>query len=120
MKRILIYDDDVAILDVTTFILESEGFKVFSLTSTTDVLADIRKLKPDMLLVDIWMPGLSGDMITKILKTNRETKTIPIVMISASQEVDKIAKVAGADDYLSKPFNIDELNSMVKKYLAFV
>jgi DNA-binding response OmpR family regulator len=59
-------------------------------------------------------------MITKILKTNRETKTIPIVMISASQEVDKIAKVAGADDYLSKPFNIDELNSMVKKYLAFV
>ncbi len=69
------------------------------------------------MLLDIWLGGSDGGKIAKTVKSNKQTKHIPVIMISANNETEKITKEAGADDYLLKPFNIDDLLHIVRKHL---
>ena len=116
-KRILVADDDPAIVEATTLILEEFGYQV---ESTVDG-ATIYKMEivyPDLLLLDIWMSGQDGREICKYLKKKELTKNIPIIMISASKDVAISAKEAGADDFIAKPYDMDELLSKVAKFLG--
>jgi CheY-like chemotaxis protein len=72
---------------------------------------------PDLLLLDIWMSGIDGRDICKELKQKENTKKIPIVLISASREIERSALEAGADDFLAKPFEIDDLLEKIEKHL---
>ncbi len=76
----------------------------------------MEKEYPDALLLDVWMSGQDGREICKFLKNRSNTKHIPIIMISASKDVAASVKAAGADDFLTKPFEMDELIKKVKKY----
>ncbi len=114
-KKILVADDDTAILDVLTLMLEDAGYEVTSTVDGQTVRKVLSEL-PDLILLDIWMSGTDGRDICKQLKSIKKTKHIPIIMISANKDTRKIAKEAGADDFIAKPFGMKELLAKVEKY----
>lgn len=113
IKKIMICDDDEGILDITGLLLESYGYQVLLEPNSALLLPRINLEKPDLLLIDIWMPKLMGDEIVRMLKRNKATAGIPIIMFSASRESKRIASEAGADDYIAKPFSIEDLNNKI-------
>ncbi|HUQ85508.1 MAG TPA: response regulator transcription factor [Candidatus Limnocylindrales bacterium] len=113
--KIIIADDDQAICDSMSMILVEMGYMVET-TGDSNTLSEIIKNKPDLLLLDIWMSGMDGRDIAKQLKANKDTQSIPIIMISATRDIMKSAKVAGADDFITKPFTMEELLIKVAKY----
>lgn len=115
-KRILIADDDPAIVDALQFMLEESGYQVEATIEGEKVPEMIRK-KPDLLLLDIWMSGQDGREICKNLKSDSDTRDIPVIMISANKDTEKISKEAGADSFLAKPFEMEELLKKVKSYI---
>ena len=116
-KKILIADDDPAIVDALRMMLEIEGYEVQT-TVNGETVRMVKDALPDLILLDIWMSGQDGRDIAKHLKNQRETQHIPIVMISANKDAEQIARESGANDFLSKPFDIDDLLEMVQKYTA--
>jgi DNA-binding response OmpR family regulator len=116
-KKVLVCDDDEGIADLLVLVLEEAGFNAISEINSLNVYRVIEKEKPDLLLLDLWMPVLSGDQVLGILKSNPKTKDLPVIVISASLEGRKIATVAGACDFLAKPFDIDQLIAKVQKQL---
>ncbi|RYY30585.1 MAG: response regulator transcription factor [Sphingobacteriaceae bacterium] len=116
-KKILICDDDQGILDMMELILEDAGFETISEINSLNVYKLIEAEQPDLLLLDLWMPVLSGDQILRLLKHNTKTTDIPVIVISASIEGKSIAEEAGANDFLAKPFDINELISKVQGLL---
>jgi len=114
-KKVLVADDDTAILEVISLMLEDAGYEV---ETTVDGQAEmvVREYLPDVILLDIWMSGQDGRKICKSLKGHKLTKHIPIIMVSANRDTEKIAKEAGADDFLAKPFEMAELLTKVAKY----
>jgi CheY-like chemotaxis protein len=116
MKKILVADDDPAIVESVTLILEEFGYEVES-TVDGETIYKMEKNLPDLLLLDIWMSGQDGRDICKYLKKIETTKHIPIIMISASRDIKKSAKEAGADDFLAKPFQMDALIETIEKHI---
>lgn len=115
-KRILIADDNPAILDALKIMLEEEGYEVET-TEDGAVALDMKEPLPDLLLLDIWMSGIDGGNICKHLKSTEKTKHIPIILISATKNIDLIAKDSRADDYITKPFQMDQLLAIVAKHV---
>lgn len=115
-KKVMIADDDPGILDAVQAMLEFGGYEVSSTVDGATVLAMDEDL-PDLLLLDIWMSGTDGRDVCKALKNQAVSKLMPIIMISASTELERSAKEAGADDFLEKPFDMDELLSKVEFHL---
>lgn len=116
MKKILVADDNPAILDALKIMLEEAGYEV---ETTVDgaTAQDIKEPLPDLLLLDIWMSGKDGRDICRLLKNSDLTKHIPIIMVSATKDIEQIAKDSGADDFVSKPFQMGHLLSVVAKYV---
>ncbi|RZK35125.1 MAG: response regulator transcription factor [Hymenobacter sp.] len=115
-KRILIADDDPGIVDAVEMLLEFEGYDV-STTLTGSTVLSLNDNLPDLLLLDIWMSGEDGRDICKKLKEDTSKKHIPVIMISASKDVKESAMKAGADDFLAKPF---DMNDLLKKIEALI
>ncbi len=115
-KKILVADDDPAIVDSIQLMLELYDYEV-STTVDGETIYKMEMEYPDLLLLDIWMSGQDGREICKFLKNNPLTKHIPIIMFSASRDIIQSAKDAGADDFIAKPFQMDELLSKVAKYV---
>jgi DNA-binding response OmpR family regulator len=116
-KKIMIADDDPGIVDAVEMLLEFEGYEVTSTVDGTTVL-DMKEELPDLLLLDIWMSGEDGRDICRKLKQLESTKNIPVIMISASRDVAASAIAAGADDFLAKPFEMDELLRKIASFLV--
>lgn len=119
MKKptILVCDDDPGILEVIKIILEENNIEVVTASGGKGIQKLIASVKPDMLFLDLWMPGIEGEEITKILKRDPKTKKIPIIIISALNDTKDIAKKVGANDFISKPFTIEGLLEVVQKNL---
>jgi len=115
-KKILVADDNPAILDALKIMLEEEGYEVETTVDGATV-QDIKEPLPDLLLLDIWMSGIDGRDVCKRLKSNAATKHIPVIMISATKDIEQIAKDSGADDCVSKPFQMEHLLAIVAKYV---
>lgn len=115
-KKILVVDDDLAILEVIRIILDENNYKVLAISDASQVEESITQLKPDLILLDIWMSGFDGRDIIKALRAKEETSKIPILIISANNDTEKIAKESGADGFLAKPFDINDLLSITRKY----
>ena len=116
-KKILIADDDEAILDVLALFLEDVGYEV-EITHDGATLRDFQHGYPDLLLLDIWMSGWNGRDICLTLKNSDATRHLPIILVSANRETEKIARAAGADDFLSKPFDLSDVAGIIEKHLA--
>ncbi len=115
-KKILVADDNPAILDALRIMLEEEGYEVETTVNGATV-QDMKQPLPDLLLLDIWMSGIDGRDVCKLLKGAAATKHIPIIMISATKDIAQIAKDSGADDCISKPFQMEHLLAIVAKYV---
>ena len=109
----MIADDDPGIVDAIEMLLEFEGYKVIPTVDGSTVI-DMENELPDLLLLDIWMSGEDGRNICKKLKQVETTKNIPIIMVSASQDIKESALAAGANDFLAKPFEMNNLLSKIK------
>jgi len=116
MKKILIADDDPAIVDSVSLMLEMGGYEVMSVMKG-DKVRELKENAPDLLLLDIWMSGEDGREICKFLKSQKETKNLPIILFSASKDISQSAKAAGADDFIPKPFDMESLLGLVSKYI---
>jgi DNA-binding response OmpR family regulator len=116
-KKILVADDDRGILDALKMMLEEVGYEVNTI-SDGETFDEVKKYHPDLLLLDIWMSGVDGRDICKQLKAQELTMSIPIIMISANSDTEQIAKNVGADDFISKPFQMDELLEKVAMYVS--
>lgn len=116
-KKILVADDDPSILEAIQMILEDAGYEV-STTVDGETVYKMEKEYPDLLLLDIWMSGQDGRDICKFLKSRESTKDIPIIMISANKDTQEIAKKAGADDFIVKPFEMKDLLAIVAKHIG--
>ena len=116
-KHIIVCDDDEGIADVATIVLTEAGYFVTPLTKSSDIFQTIQEKRPHLILIDLWMPDMSGEEITRNLKENSDTKDIPIIIISANKNTSDVAEKAGANGFIDKPFDLDELERVVKKYL---
>ena len=116
-KKIMIADDDPGIVDAIELLLEFEGYQVSTTIDGSTVL-DMKMELPDLLLLDIWMSGEDGRDICKKLKQSELTKNIPVIMVSASKDIKESALAAGADDFLAKPFAMNELLGKIKMFTA--
>ena len=115
-KKILIADDDPSILEVLTLFLEEVGYEVQTTHDGLKLLT-FDQDPPNLLLLDIWMSGWHGRDICQFLKSQESTKHLPIVLFSANRETQQIAKEAGADDFITKPFDLAELLSKIELYV---
>ncbi|MCP4204392.1 MAG: response regulator transcription factor [bacterium] len=118
-QRIVVVEDEPDILEILRYNLEREGYAVDAFSRGDEALEGIRKNPPDLLLLDLMLPGMDGLEITRLLKRSRETAEIPLIMLTAKdQEVDRIVGLElGADDYLAKPFSPREVVLRVKAVL---
>jgi len=115
-KKIMIADDDPGIVDAIEMMLSFEGYEVTS-TLTGDTVLNMNSDYPDLLLLDVWMSGHDGRDICKALKQKQETSGIPVIMISASPELKRSAHEAGAEDFIEKPFDIEELLKKISQLI---
>lgn len=115
-KKILVAEDDPGIADVLSLMFEDAGYVVYK-TADRKTLDDIKKNKPNVLLLDIWMSGVDGRDICRTLKSDEATREIPVIMMSANKDAAQIAKNCGADDFITKPFEMDEILAKVDKYI---
>jgi DNA-binding response OmpR family regulator len=116
-KKILVVDDEPDILEFLKEILEEEGYTV----ATTDKGEYVEELHngglPQLILLDMLLSGKDGREIVKHLKRQEETKHIPVIMFSAHPSAEPAARAAGADNFLAKPFEIDELLALITQHI---
>ena len=117
-KKILVVDDDTDIIEPLALILEAKGFKVETITKGKLVYSKISSFKPDVLLLDILMSGADGREICKKLKSNNKTKNLTVIMMSAHPSGMSDSEKIGADDFIAKPFETEDLLIMLDKYIT--
>jgi len=118
-ERILVVDDEEDILELVRFNLAREGYSVICTTSGEETLRIARKEHPDLIVLDLMLPGIDGLEVAKVLKSDPKTKDIPIVMLTAKGEEPDIVTglELGADDYVTKPFSPRILVARVRAVL---
>lgn len=118
-KNILVIEDNHAILDVITLILQSEAYKVTGLSKSADMLLHIDQLKPDLMILDIMLPDGDGRDLLRQIRTNPATEAIPVLMISARYTEQNIEHGEyKPNGFLAKPFDIDDLLDKIEGILA--
>ena len=114
-KAILVVDDEPAILDMIAELLGYEGYQVVTTSQGSVALAQAKYNPPALILLDLMMPGMSGWQVIAALKASPQTRAIPIVVLSARRDLPMIANDLGIMSFLAKPFDIDELISVVQQ-----
>ncbi len=115
-KLILAIDDEKDILKLLQYNLERDGYQVLTAKSGEEGLELARAKRPDLVILDLMLPEMDGLEVCKILRSNKETKHIPILMLTAkTSEIDQVVGFElGASDYISKPFSVKVLTARVK------
>jgi two-component system cell cycle response regulator DivK len=117
-QKILVAEDNISLLEPIKIVLESADYSVIAISDGTTIINKMEKYLPKLLLLDISMGVTDGRDVCKYLKSKEKTEKIPIVLMSAHSDIKKIAEYAGADGYISKPFDIEGLLQIIKKYLS--
>ncbi len=118
MKKIMIFDDDKDILSICTFILEEEGWLVQSYPDCGNIVELVTSFSPNVILMDNWIPADGGIAATRLIKATPSLSNIPVIYFSANSDIEELAAKAGANRYLSKPFDLNELTKAVADALA--
>ncbi|MEW6287260.1 MAG: response regulator transcription factor [Chloroflexota bacterium] len=120
MAKILIAEDERDIRDLIAFTLRFAGYEVFAATNGEEAVAMAPKVNPDLILMDVRMPRMTGYEACRIMKQTPSLKDIPVVFLSAKGQESEIKQGmdAGAEEYLLKPFAPDQLTARVKAILA--
>jgi DNA-binding response OmpR family regulator len=118
-KEILIVEDEPGVMAAIRFLMEQQGYRVRVAASGEDALDLIFKNKPDLVLLDIMLPGMSGWEVCENIRIKPDYRTVKIVFLTARRDEAEIARglALGADAYITKPFNNDYLTAKVKALL---
>lgn len=118
-KTVMIVDDSPTICRLVSFTLERDGYQVITASDGFEAIAKLNDGIPDLILLDITMPRMDGYQLCKTIKGNPETEFIPIIMLSGKDGfIDKVrGRMVGSDDYITKPFEPEELMHYVNKYI---
>ena len=109
MKKLLIIDDDEDLSAMMYLLLASKDFSVAVVTRSEDIFQKIKEFTPDIILLDVFLTGYDGRMICKQLKFHPNSKHIPVIMVSGDDEALRTAGQFGANDFIQKPFEAEEL-----------
>ena len=117
---VLVADDDADILALVSFRLQRAGYDVVQAGDGEEALRLAREQRPDLAVLDVMMPRLTGDEVTRQLRASEETSRIPVILLTARVQEADVARgfEAGADDYIKKPFSPQELRARVQAILG--
>jgi DNA-binding response OmpR family regulator len=118
MAKVLIVDDDQAILEAMQIAIEDEGYTVETVADGNLAAAAAKKFMPAIILLDLLLSGKDGTEVIALLRKQKETADIPVILLSAHPTAAKTAVECGATDFLAKPFDVDELLGKVAKYIT--
>jgi DNA-binding response OmpR family regulator len=116
--RVMIFDDDSDLLEVCSIVLRSKNYIVNGLHRCNNILNEVKSFSPDVILMDNWIPDSGGVKATQQIKNDLLLKSIPVIFFSANDSVQDLAAEAGAEFFLQKPFEIEELENVVSKAVA--
>jgi two-component system, OmpR family, response regulator VicR len=120
-KTVVCIEDEPEMITLIKAILSRRGYEVVGAASGREGLEIVSQLKPDMVLLDLMMPGMDGWEVYQKLKANPETQNLPVIVVTAkAQSIDKMLglHIAKVDDYIAKPFTPQELVESIEKVLA--
>lgn len=115
-SKVIICDDDQSILELLELVAMSAGCEPVIVSKSLDVMKAIRHNAPSLVILDLWMPVMSGDMILQTIRKDVEFGNLPVVIVSASRDGQLIAEQNGATEYLAKPFDIMDLTRILERY----
>ena len=115
MKRILVCDDDLDILDILEYALTDSGWDVVKSYNVDDIINKVEKANPSVIIMDNWLPGVGGIEATQTIKSHPEYHKIPVIYLTANNDIETLAGKAGADLSLPKPFDLDNLTKLVEQ-----
>ena len=118
MSKILVIDDDLDILVVMEILLSMKGFEIDVTAKWENTFDKIKNFKPDLILLDVLISGNDGRTLCRQLKSQPDTKHIPIIMFSAHPSAAATINEYGADDFIAKPFDVNDLLAKVNNQLA--
>ena len=116
-KKLLVVEDIESILEVMKITLEDAGYLIETAGNGEELKLKLQKKLPGLVILDYWLPGENGGILTKYIKNTEKTNTLPVIMISANHNIEKTAYACGVDAFLPKHFDIAEFLATVKKYL---
>ena len=116
--RVMIFDDDTDLIKVCCIVLKAKNYEVFGFHKCNDILQEIKMHLPNVILMDNWIPDAGGVKATQQIKNDESLRSIPVVFFSANDYVQELAAEAGADFFLRKPFEIDELEYIISRAVS--
>lgn len=117
-KKVFIFDDNTDILELCTLILEDAGYEIKTSATSNEIVRQVAAYMPDLIFMDNWLPDIGGIEATQTLKKHPDLKHIPVIYFSANNDVKALADQAGADSFLSKPFDISTFEEIVNSYIG--
>lgn len=117
-KKIVIFDDDEDILSICSYILEEQGWEVHTFSDCNNIIEKVSGILPDVILMDNWIPDSGGIVATQTLKKTDVLKEIPVIYFSANSDIQILANHAGAQTYLAKPFDLEDLEKVISRVVA--
>jgi DNA-binding response OmpR family regulator len=117
--RILVVDDETDVVLIIKTALQAEGFDVVSATNGPDALDEARETTPDLVVLDVMMPGMTGFDVLRELKANEKTAKVPVIMLTGVSDRKKIQEAlsSGIEYYVVKPFDFDDLLAKIRQAL---
>ncbi len=112
-KTIFIVEDDPDILELMQIVVENEGYNVKTFVETERAEKEIALEKPHLLIMDLYLGEKDGALLVKSLKRKKDTKKMPVIIVSAKNSLEDIARDCKADGYLKKPFDIKDLTTLL-------
>jgi DNA-binding response OmpR family regulator len=117
-KKLAIFDDEEDILEICSYILTEQGWTVYTFTDCDHILDKLADIKPAVILMDNWIPTQGGIQATQTLKNSLYYRNVPVIYFSANADIAALAQSAGADAYLAKPFDLEELAEVIKRVVT--
>jgi len=115
MKRVLVCDDDKEILEIIDLILTGAGWEVITSEDVVGIIKEVEDSKPSVIVMDNWIPDTGGIIATQQLKEHPVFQSIPVVYSTANDNITTLAKKAGADLAIGKPFDLEEFEQIMEK-----
>jgi CheY-like chemotaxis protein len=113
---ILVVEDDPQVARLIALVLQRSGYQSQIVSDGQSALQEAKAKRPSMIFADLTIKGMGGDALCNALKKQPETKEIPYIVVSGDRDIADKARKCGADDYMGKPFEFDDLLRLVKKY----
>ncbi len=117
-KKILVIEDDPETIELLTSRLEANRFEMISASDGEEGLEKVNDDKPDLIILDVMLPKMDGYTFIRELKARKATEKIPVIVLTGKKKMEELFKLEGVEDYIVKPYKINDLLERIQKYLG--